>query len=145
MLERGLLVEDESGIYLSARALDAVRRLHAGAREYLATLQPLPPDDLEELARQLERAVEAILQDPALMPRQGSHLAGSRSIATFEADAPAMVRIEQGVYDLWMARDDAHMAAWRDAAQRSVDDAHMRYFIVHLHRLLDPETESGGA
>lgn len=34
-------------------------------------------------------------------------------------------------------------AAWREAAQRSVDDAHMRYFIVHLHRLLDPETESG--
>ena len=32
-------------------------------------------------------------------------------------------------------------AAWRDAAQRSVDDAHMRYFIVHLHRLLDPETD----
>jgi hypothetical protein len=31
--------------------------------------------------------------------------------------------------------------AWRDAAQRTVDDAHMRYFIVHLHRLLDPETE----
>lgn len=32
--------------------------------------------------------------------------------------------------------------AWRDAAHRSVDDAHMRYFIVHLHRLLEPETES---
>jgi hypothetical protein len=32
--------------------------------------------------------------------------------------------------------------AWRDAAQRTVDDAHMRYFIVHLHRLLDP-TEAG--
>jgi hypothetical protein len=28
--------------------------------------------------------------------------------------------------------------AWKDAAQRTVDDAHMRYFIVHLHRLLDP-------
>ncbi|HKA47401.1 MAG TPA: DUF4170 domain-containing protein [Methyloceanibacter sp.] len=36
---------------------------------------------------------------------------------------------------------EAH-AAWRDAAQRSVDDAQMRYFIVHLHRLLDPETDS---
>ena len=36
-------------------------------------------------------------------------------------------------------------AAWRDAAHRSVDDAHMRYFIVHLHRLLDPETETGAA
>jgi len=33
-------------------------------------------------------------------------------------------------------------AAWRDAAHRSVDDAHMRYFIVHLHRLLDPETKA---
>ena len=29
--------------------------------------------------------------------------------------------------------------AWKDAAQRSVDDAHMRYFIVHLHRLLEPD------
>jgi hypothetical protein len=35
--------------------------------------------------------------------------------------------------------------AWRDAAQRSVDDAHMRYFIVHLHRLLEPETEGADA
>ena len=31
--------------------------------------------------------------------------------------------------------------AWKAAAQRTVDNAHMRYFIVHLHRLLDPETE----
>jgi len=32
--------------------------------------------------------------------------------------------------------------AWKDAAQRTVDDAHMRYFIVHLHRLLDPEHDA---
>ena len=36
---------------------------------------------------------------------------------------------------------EAHAAA----AQRSVDDAHMRYFIVHLHRLLDPKTEADTA
>ncbi len=29
--------------------------------------------------------------------------------------------------------------AWKAAAQRTVDNAHMRYFIVHLHRLLEPE------
>lgn len=29
-------------------------------------------------------------------------------------------------------------AAWKGRAQGSVDNAHMRYFIVHLHRLLDP-------
>jgi hypothetical protein len=29
-------------------------------------------------------------------------------------------------------------AAWKAKAQQSVDNAHMRYFVVHLHRLLDP-------
>ena len=29
--------------------------------------------------------------------------------------------------------------AWRNAAQRTVDNAQMRYFVVHLHRLLEPE------
>lgn len=28
--------------------------------------------------------------------------------------------------------------AWRGAAQRTVDNAQMRYFVVHLHRLLEP-------
>lgn len=31
-------------------------------------------------------------------------------------------------------------AAWRAKAQETVDNAHMRYFIVHLHRLLDPDS-----
>lgn len=30
--------------------------------------------------------------------------------------------------------------AWRGAAQRTVDDAEMKYVIVHLHRLLDPSS-----
>jgi len=30
-------------------------------------------------------------------------------------------------------------AAWKAAAHRTVDNALMRYFIVHMHRLLDPE------
>ena len=29
--------------------------------------------------------------------------------------------------------------AWKAKAQQTVDNAHTRYFIVHLHRLLDPE------
>ena len=28
--------------------------------------------------------------------------------------------------------------AWRGHAQRTVDDAEMRYVVVHLHRLLQP-------
>lgn len=32
--------------------------------------------------------------------------------------------------------------AWKENAQRTVDNAHMRYFISHIHRLLDEETET---
>ncbi len=31
--------------------------------------------------------------------------------------------------------------AWRGAAQRTVDNARMRYFIIHAHRLLDPKDD----
>ncbi|MBK8456012.1 MAG: DUF4170 domain-containing protein [Phyllobacteriaceae bacterium] len=30
------------------------------------------------------------------------------------------------------------LTAWRAKAQATVDNAHMRYFIVHMHRLLEP-------
>ena len=36
-------------------------------------------------------------------------------------------------------------AAWRAKAQQTVDNAQMRYFIVHLDRLLDPELPSPSA
>lgn len=45
-----------------------------------------------------------------------------------------------GIYPNYVQAYDA----WKEAAQRTVDDAHMRYFIVHLHRLLDPGQEPGG-
>jgi Mg-chelatase subunit ChlI len=32
--------------------------------------------------------------------------------------------------------------AWRGRAQRTVDDAEMKYVVVHLHRLLEPELAS---
>ena len=34
--------------------------------------------------------------------------------------------------------------AWKAKAQQTVDNAHMRYFIVHLHRLLDPDAGKPG-
>mgnify|MGYP001467873474 CR=1 FL=1 len=36
-------------------------------------------------------------------------------------------------------------AAWKSKAQQTVDNAHMRYFIVHLHRLLDPGQDAKSA
>ena len=33
-------------------------------------------------------------------------------------------------------------AAWKAKAQQTVDNAQMRYFVVHLHRLLDPSQDT---
>jgi hypothetical protein len=43
-----------------------------------------------------------------------------------------------GVYPNYAA---AH-AVWKSKAQQTVDNAEMRYFVVHLHRLLNPEDEA---
>lgn len=34
------------------------------------------------------------------------------------------------------------LSAWRAKAQATVDNAHMRYFVVHIHRLMEPEGEA---
>ena len=40
-----------------------------------------------------------------------------------------------GLFDNYADAEDA----WRGAAQRTVDDAEMKYVVVHLHRLLEPD------
>ena len=40
-----------------------------------------------------------------------------------------------GLFDNYAEAEEA----WRDKAQRTVDDAEMKYVVVHLHRLLEPE------
>lgn len=40
-----------------------------------------------------------------------------------------------GIYDNYADAEDA----WRGKAQSSVDDAEMKYVVVHLHRLLEPD------
>lgn len=43
-----------------------------------------------------------------------------------------------GIYPNYKTAYDA----WKNAAQRTVDNAHTRYFIAHIHRLRDEEAES---
>ena len=45
-----------------------------------------------------------------------------------------------GIYPNYAAAYDA----WKSEAQRTVDDAHTRYFIAHLHRLQDEAAEASG-
>jgi len=46
-----------------------------------------------------------------------------------------------GLFDNYAEAEDA----WRSAAQRTVDDAEVKYVVVHLHRLLEPEPAPGSS
>ena len=50
---------------------------------------------------------------------------------------------ELDVVGIFPSYAEAHRA-WKEKAQMTVDNAQMRYFIVHLHRLLQPEGVHGG-
>lgn len=62
----------------------------------------------------------------------GGRVSDPRTLDYCELDKMDLV----GVYPDYASAEEA----WRSNAQRTVDDAEMRYVIVHLHRLLDPET-----
>ncbi len=60
----------------------------------------------------------------------GGELADVEGVAFRDLNAIDVV----GVYPNYASA----YAAWRQKAQSTVDNADMRYFIAHLHRLLDP-------
>lgn len=53
---------------------------------------------------------------------------------TLEFQDPESLHVV-GIYSSY----DAAVDAWRAQAQRTVDDAEMRYVVVHIHRLLTPD------
>ena len=66
----------------------------------------------------------------------GGELSGIDSTEFKDLDKVDIV----GVYPNYAS---AH-AVWKGKAQQTVDNAQMRYFIVHLHRLLDPDASGPG-
>ena len=73
-------------------------------------------------------------------PKQLLHLViGGELSAIDSTEFKDLSKVEVvGVYPNYAA---AH-AAWKGRAQQTVDNAQMRFFIVHLHRLLDPTTDT---
>ena len=65
------------------------------------------------------------------------HLSALRGLDFVDLDAIDLV----GIYDSYAAAEDA----WRGKAQRTVDDAEMKYVVVHLHRLLEPDSAADTA
>lgn len=104
----------EDHIRLTSGGVALVARLEREATAYLAHLKPLPVAELERLAELLDTIV-AGLDRQAGGPEAHLHRAARlAALAPDFADAP-LVRIERAIVALWLARDDAHIGAWRIA------------------------------
>ena len=73
-------------------------------------------------------------------PVQLLHLVfGGELTSTEQIDFKDLSKLDLvGIYPNYQAAYDA----WRAKAHASVDNAQMRYFVVHIHRLMQPEEES---
>ncbi|WP_373487962.1 DUF4170 domain-containing protein [Blastomonas sp.] len=63
----------------------------------------------------------------------GGRVSDPRTLDFCDLDTMDLV----GIYPDYASAEDV----WRSHAQQTVDDAEMKYVIVHLHRLLDPEEQ----
>ena len=74
------------------------------------------------------------------MPEQLVHLVfGGELNDVRDVDFKDLSKID--VVGFYPNYDAAH-SAWLSKARETIDNAQMRYFIVHLHRLLDPESDA---
>ena len=108
----GLVAEKDGRWDLTPAGRDLMKRVRREADVYLGSLpSPLAREDLVRLAALLGRAFEAIAA--SLDRRWHSHIPRAARMAG--DDSHPMVALENAVYGLWQARDDCHMAAWRQA------------------------------
>jgi hypothetical protein len=108
------LVEEKDGRWdLTAAGRDLMKRVRREADAYLASLpSPLDKTELARLASLLGRAFAAT--SAGLDRRWHSHIPRAARMAG-DGNHP-MVALENAIYGLWQARDDCHMAAWREAS-----------------------------
>jgi hypothetical protein len=112
LVDKGCLAKVGERYTATSEGRALVEQAERAAWAYLATLAPLPPADLARLADTLTGIAGRLwsASEPAAKP----HQARTRRLPSTEG-SPPLVRLEAAVYALWMARDDAHMAAWRGA------------------------------
>ena len=72
------------------------------------------------------------MSDPKLHLVFGGRVSNPQTLDFKELDKLDVV----GIFPDFESAEDA----WRGAAQRTVDDAEMKYVVVHLHRLLQPDS-----
>jgi len=77
------------------------------------------------------------MSDKSTAPKQLLHLVFGGELTSLDSIEFRDLK-SVDVVGIYPSYDEAH-AAWKAAAQRTVDNAMMRYFVVHIHRLLEPD------
>lgn len=85
----------------------------------------------------IERKKGRDMPDKEIKPKQLLHLVFGGELESLEGTE--FSHLDEldivGIFPDYASAYDA----WKSKAQSTVDNAHMRYFIVHMHRLLDPD------
>ena len=95
------------------------------------------PDQFVANAQKNEWTDYPMTQTHEVNPKQLLHLVFGGELENLE-DVKFRNLDELDIVGIYPNYAEAHKA-WKAAAQQTVDNAHMRYFIVHMHRLLDPD------
>jgi Helix-turn-helix family len=109
LLAGGYLSPTEGRYLVTSRGRALIERFQQARNEYVATLTPLPLAELTRLADLLEAIAQRLWQ--ASEPTVKAHQARCYRLP-ITTRAP-MVCLDAAVIALWMARDDAHIAAWQ--------------------------------
>lgn len=77
------------------------------------------------------------MSDKSTTPKQLLHLVFGGELTSLDGVEFRDLK-DVDIVGIYPSYAEAH-AAWKAAAQRTVDNAMMRYFVVHIHRLLEPD------
>lgn len=110
LLEKGYLLHSGGRYMVTVDGRALIEKIEQAAQEYTTTLALLALPELTRLAALLEAIAQGMWQagEPAIK----AHQARCHRLSLITTPAP-MVHLEAAVFALWMARDDAHIAAWR--------------------------------
>ncbi len=113
MVARGFLAGNDAGYRVTPAGFHVAQALEESARAQLAHLRPLPIAELATLADDLAILAAALWDAPEPIAKPHQTRMRHRLVTTH--DTAPLVRSEAAIAALWLARDDAHMAAWRAA------------------------------
>lgn len=114
LVQRGFLDHTEDTYLLTPMGRDLLTQGERAANDYAADRFTLAPDDLERLATTLTDI--SMRQHQAPEPTVKAHQDRVPHLRRFDPRQTSPVQLEYSIYALQRARDDAHIAAWRNAS-----------------------------